>query len=1539
MKKLISVIFGVLSIALVFSLTTSTNVQAQVVATQVSVVGFTRDLTVGSQGTDVTLLQNFLISKGYNIGGTATGYFGAQTKAALAGYQVSRGIKPADGYFGPVTRAAVQADQRANIAWPVPIYPVGCTSSVGYSSTTGLACNSSSIVTSTTQLTLSASPNPIPSASNVFNSYDGARGVSFTNFNVKSSGGDSSIVGVSASITASGTAPTTIYLYTGAGLVASKVITPGNNNVDFSNLNILVAKDTFQTLLIKGDFPANGNSGSMASVNINAVSYQSSNGILNKTSNGAVIGASQYFLKAAPKFVLATAPTASSVNNTSTGQTVSLTATFTMNVTSVGGTMVMPVPGDFTVKYGLGSLTNTTSIISVVTIPNNNIAEGSTANVTVTALVPASAIPQSGPYVFGITSIKYQVGQSSGIQNYGLEDFKTPNAVMAIVGGTATPTSSIKITSPNGGETWVRGTTQVVKWTDASVSTCPSNGGPICTPGFVTNYYDIKVIPTSESCQTRGVCTTYTIAKGATPDMNWFVGNNTETVGGVPDGQYNLQVCQQGTTNCDVSDSYFKIVSNSQPTITVVSPNGGETWKKGTTEVIRWKDTTPISSCGSTPGSTICTPAFMSPAYDIKLYKNQTCAISPCTLALVAPYTIAKNVYEGSYQWSVGKILDSGNLVDDGSYNIQVCKTGTNVCDMTDSYFKVVPGTSDSPITVISPNGGEVFEKGKKYNISWTTKVSSNVSEVQIGLVDTRVIADTDVREMTIAQKIPNTGSYSWTVPNSFGNLSYGKVDGKNYQIIVYPYNAGQGDSSDANFTITTSAQPYITIGSPNGGETWTRGTNQLIQWKYTDPNRGTCNTPGVYCTPEAPKLYDVKLLPNSQSCPVGMACAAVIMPYTIATNVSANSYNWNVGSAKGGIDDGGYTVQVCISGTTTCGTGLSYFKIVSTTQAKVTVKSPNGGETWTRGTSQNISFDYQYPTNVVGADKANVYFTVRLFPVPTPCYLENCAAVVSAPYSIANNVQGGFAWTVGKVIDSIGQAPDGAYYVEVCENLTSSCDKSDNYFKITSSPKSTITLTSPNDGGSYAVGTPLTISWKSSGTDPVYVNWYQDRDGDGSYETVYGLFGSTPQSPTGSLTWTVPSTIFSVSSINSRNKISVNTSAGSNSVSDMSDVPFAVTSTNPSASVTLTVNGSENPSPVAYESIMEVAWKTSGLDISKTTCVTTGSWIPSVGGGDWGDRHNLSPSGTIKLYAKHTNFGYTTPLQLDIQCYDGSKDYRDQVFVSVNPPVPTTSSPTAKITVNGGASATAYVGKTVDYIWSSSNADIAKSTYTSNCGSGDWNVNTTNGSKTSNLFSADQANCNYVLTFKVTQSSTGKTAESSVKINVLPAPIPTSSTPAPTPVPVPPKPPTGPNSPIGYLDVASCTVIAGWTCDADDYNAPLGVHIYDGANFVKFVGATDANLTREAGVGSLCGGNSKHGFSWATPQSLKDGKDHSIYAYGINTGATGNHAQLTNIKTLNCPASIAPVPQTSAVPKTTNTAAASKAFDWLFNSVRNIFK
>lgn len=70
---------------------------------------FTRALTVGSEGSDVKCLQDYLTPTYFTNAGGSTGYFGPVTAAAVAAWQTANGVMPAAGYFGPVSQAKYNA--------------------------------------------------------------------------------------------------------------------------------------------------------------------------------------------------------------------------------------------------------------------------------------------------------------------------------------------------------------------------------------------------------------------------------------------------------------------------------------------------------------------------------------------------------------------------------------------------------------------------------------------------------------------------------------------------------------------------------------------------------------------------------------------------------------------------------------------------------------------------------------------------------------------------------------------------------------------------------------------------------------------------------------------------------------------------------------------------------------------------------------------------------------------------------------------------------------------------------------------------------------------------------------------------------------------------------------------------------------------------------------------------------------------------------------------------------------------------------------
>lgn len=128
---------------IVFSLIISASIETASAAESYT---FTRDITLGSHGADVSALQQILIDSGFLKITTPTGYFGPLTKNKLSEWQASVGISPASGFFGPISRnkISVANTQVATTTKTATALVHGCTSLVGFSGATGEPCGASS---------------------------------------------------------------------------------------------------------------------------------------------------------------------------------------------------------------------------------------------------------------------------------------------------------------------------------------------------------------------------------------------------------------------------------------------------------------------------------------------------------------------------------------------------------------------------------------------------------------------------------------------------------------------------------------------------------------------------------------------------------------------------------------------------------------------------------------------------------------------------------------------------------------------------------------------------------------------------------------------------------------------------------------------------------------------------------------------------------------------------------------------------------------------------------------------------------------------------------------------------------------------------------------------------------------------------------------------------------------------------------------------------------------------------------------------------
>jgi len=215
-------------------------------------------------------------------------------------------------------------------------------------------------------------------------------------------------------------------------------------------------------------------------------------------------------------------------------------------------------------------------------------------------------------------------------------------------------------------------------------------------------------------------------------------------------------------------------------------------------------------------------------------------------------------------------------------------------------------------VTVLSPNGKETFMVGGPMTVKWNASYFPENSMVYLELRPNRYIKGAVA--IKIAVLAPLSGSYSWRIPKDI-------IPG-DYIIEIYKAdingnidpNESVKDVSDGPFNIT--AQPSITVLSPNGGEQWELGTTEAIKWESNRPtfNCGDIPCPTPTLAPITITLVGEYIAPPP--CPVGIQCATPPPPPTqalvIANGISDSGlFNWTVGKGSQSIPPGKYRIKI----------------------------------------------------------------------------------------------------------------------------------------------------------------------------------------------------------------------------------------------------------------------------------------------------------------------------------------------------------------------------------------------------------------------------------------------------------------------------------------------------------------------------------------------------------------------------------------------------------------------------------------------------
>ena len=328
---------------------------------------------------------------------------------------------------------------------------------------------------------------------------------------------------------------------------------------------------------------------------------------------------------------------------------------------------------------------------------------------------------------YGKFSMSWAYGSTSSTR---LRDWLDPdNTGVSTLDGLSGATASITVTSPNGGETLYAGDSHTITWTSQNLSE------------------NVKI----EINRSYSGGTWETIIASTSNDGShaWTVTTPTTTAARV-----RISGVTQ-TTVTDVSNANFSIV---QRTITVTSPNGGETLYAGESHTITWTS--------------------QNLSGNVKIEINRS--YSGGTWETI----IASTTNDGSHSWTVTTPVT-------GAARIRLTGvTYTSVTDVSDANFSIVQRT----LSVTSPNGGESWIVGSAHSITWTSQyVTGNV------MIELNRSYSGGTWE-TIIASTTNGGSYPWTVTSPASGAARVRVSSVSYPTVL--------DISDANFSIIAGNQP-----------------------------------------------------------------------------------------------------------------------------------------------------------------------------------------------------------------------------------------------------------------------------------------------------------------------------------------------------------------------------------------------------------------------------------------------------------------------------------------------------------------------------------------------------------------------------------------------------------------------------------------------------------------------------------------------------------------------------------------------------------
>jgi hypothetical protein len=178
------------------------------------------------------------------------------------------------------------------------------------------------------------------------------------------------------------------------------------------------------------------------------------------------------------------------------------------------------------------------------------------------------------------------------------------------------------------------------------------------------------------------------------------------------------------------------------------------------------------------------------------------------------PVPIAENILnQYTYEWTVPDITsDSVIIIVEATDLVEILDTDAS------SEFSVI-GSPSPEVSVLTPNGGEVYVQGESIEVDW---FASDLDSYDIAF-SSNGGADYEVLATGLADL-----SFDWIVPDVVTSQGLIRVTGYHSEGEVL-------DESDAFFSIEEGLNPAVAVISPNGGEEFQVNEDFAVSWAHSD--------------------------------------------------------------------------------------------------------------------------------------------------------------------------------------------------------------------------------------------------------------------------------------------------------------------------------------------------------------------------------------------------------------------------------------------------------------------------------------------------------------------------------------------------------------------------------------------------------------------------------------------------------------------------------------------------------------------------------